>query len=337
MDRCDADMVNPQGNGEDDMGGLTRRMALTGVAGAMMAGAALAGVMVDMAEGYADVPGGKVYWKSFTPRGASGKPLLTLHGGPGAAHNYLLPLKALADSRPVIFYDQLGCGKADAPQDESIYTIQRSVDELDAVRAALKLDEFILYGHSWGSMLAIEYLCQGRGHGIDTVIIGGALASVPQAAAGQQRLIDAMGKAYATQLHGLEKAGRMDSPEYGALVQKFYDRHVLRVAPDADAQASFDALAKSIAYRVMNGPNEFYITGIIKDWDRRADLGKITQNMLITTGEYDEVTLDCHTTIRHGVSGPAKLEIFKGCSHMTMCEKPTLYVAALRRFLATAA
>ena len=316
------------------MNGLTRRSALMGLGVLAAAGASHAAPSVDMADGYADVPGGRIYWKSFTPKGASGKPILTLHGGPGAAHNYLLPLKALADSRPVIFYDQLGCGKADAPEDESIYTIQRSVDELDAVRAALKLDELVLYGHSWGSMLAIEYLCQGRGKGIDTVIVGGALASVPQAAAGQQRLIDEMGKAYASQLHGLEKAGKMDSPEYGALVQKFYDKHVLRVAPDADALASFDALAKSIAYRVMNGPNEFYITGVIKDWERRPDLGKITQRTLITTGQYDEVTLDCHTAIRHGVSGPAKLEIFKDCSHMTMCEKPAAYVAALRRFLA---
>lgn len=319
------------------MTGLTRRMALMGAAGLTVAGGAKAAPAIEMAEGYADVPGGKIYWKSFTPQGVAARtPMLTLHGGPGAAHNYLLPLKALADERPVIFYDQLGTGKADAPEDESLYTIQRSVDELDAVRAALKLDDIVLYGHSWGSMLAIEYLCQGRGKGIDTLVIGGALASVPQAAAGQQRLIDAMGKAYADALHGLEKAGKMDTPEYAALTQTFYDKHVLRVAPDADALASFDALAKSIAYRVMNGPNEFYITGVIKDWERRPDLAKITQRTLITTGEYDEVTLDCHTAIRHGVSGPAKLEIFKDCSHMTMCEKPAAHVAAVRRFLAEA-
>lgn len=307
----------------------------------MAAGLALAGstgtaqAAIPETEGYTTVPGGKVYWRRF---GSGGKtPLLTLHGGPGAAHNYLLPLKALADGRPVIFYDQLGCGKAESPPDESLYTVQRSVDELDAVRAALGLDRVVLYGHSWGAMLAIEYLCQGRGSGIDTVILGGALASVPQASAGQQRLIAAMPGDYAQKLHGLEKAGKMDSDEYRALTQAFYDRYVLRVPPSPDALVSFEALATSIAYRVMNGPNEFYITGVIKDWDRRADLGKITQRTLITTAEYDEVTLDCHTTIRHGVSGPARLEIFKGCSHMTMVEKPEIYVGALRRFLAKTA
>ena len=286
----------------------------------------------EVSEGYAPVPGGKIYWKKV---GQGGKtPILTLHGGPGAAHNYLLPLAALADERPVIFYDQLGTGKADAPADEKLYTVQRSVDELDAVRSALKLDEIVLFGHSWGAMLAIEYLCQGRGKGIDTLILGGALASVPQAMAGQQRLIAAMPNGEGDRLHALEKAGKMDSPDYAALVQKFYDAHVLRVPPSPDAQASFAALAKSIAYRVMNGPNEFYITGIIKDWDRRKDLKAITQRTLITTGEYDEVTLDCHETIRDGIAGKADLQVMKDCSHMTMDEQPADYVARLRAFLA---
>jgi len=312
---------------------MTRRGALAG--GAALLGAAnTAGAAIPEAEGYAPVPGGKIYWRRFGSGG--GTPLLTLHGGPGAAHNYLLSLKALADERPVIFYDQLGTGKADAPTDETIYTVQRSVDELDAVRRALGLEKVVLLGHSWGSMLAIEYLCQGRGAGVEKVILGGALASVPQAIAGQQRLIDAMPDGFAAKLHGLEKAGRMDTPEYAALTQKFYDNFVLRVPPTPDALASFEALSKSIAYRVMNGPNEFYITGVIKTWDRRKDLKAITQKTLITTGEFDEVTLDCHETIRDGISGPRRLVVMKDCSHMTMVEQPDAYNTLIRRFLAEA-
>ena len=282
-------------------------------------------------EGRAKVPGGTIWWKKV---GAGSKPpLLTLHGGPGAAHNYLLPLAALADDRPVIFYDQLGCGKADSPADEKIYTIQRSVDELDAVRQALGLNEIVLFGHSWGSMLAIEYLCQGRGKGVEKLILGGALASVPQANAGQMRLIAAMPNGGGAKLHALEKAHREETPEYQKLVDEFYKLHVMRVDPTPDAAASFDALGKSIAYRVMNGPNEFTIIGVIKDWDRRKDLHKIKLPTLITTGQYDEVTLDCHQTIHHAIKG-SKLEIFKDCSHMTMVEQPAKYVASLRKFLA---
>ena len=311
------------------MSQFTRRTALTFGSAAMVAPRAFAAPVV--AEGRAKVPGGSIYWKKV---GSGSKtPLLTLHGGPGAAHNYLLPLAALADERPVIFYDQLGCGKADAPKDEKIYTIQRSVDEVDAVRHALGLEKIDLFGHSWGSMLAIEYLCQGRGKGVGKVILGGALASVPQANAGQMRLIAAMPNGDGAKLHALEKAHKENSKEYEALTQEFYDLHVMRVKPTPDAQASFDALSTSIAYRVMNGPNEFTIVGVIKDWDRRRDLGRIKVPTLIVTGPYDEVTLDCHETIHQGIKG-SKLVILPGCSHMAMDEKPALYVATLRKWMA---
>lgn len=200
-----------------------------------------------------------------------------LHGGPGAAHNYLLSMKALADERPVIFYDQLGCGKSDAPTEESTYTIQRSIDELDALRATLGLDQVVLHGHSWGTLVAIEYLCQGRGQGVRQLILSGALASAPQVVAGFHRLIDGMPDDFAAKLRGLEAANKMGTPEYAALVQAFYDTFLIRVQPTPDALVSFEALAKSPAYRVLNGPNEFTITGTMKDWDRRKDLKAITQ------------------------------------------------------------
>jgi proline iminopeptidase len=321
-------------------GRLTRRTALQagaavigitlGTAGA--AGKAMAAI--PEAKGYAPVPGGRIYWRKF----GSGKktPLLLLHGGPGAAHNYLLSMKALADEQPVIFYDQLGCGKADAPTDETLYTIQRSVEELDAVRTALGLDEVVLYGHSWGTLLAIEYMCQGRGKGVEKLVLSGALASVPQVVAGFHRLIDGMPDDFAAKLRGLEAAGKMGTPEYAALVQTFYDTYLLRVQPTPDALVSFDALAKSIAYRVLNGPNEFTITGVMKDWDRRKDLKAIKPPTLIITGEFDEITLDCHQTIRDGVAGPSQLAVMTGCSHMNMVEKPDQYNALVRTFLAKA-
>ena len=314
---------------------ISRRAAVQGSAALLGAGlfpvTHIARAAIPSAEGFAPVPGGRIYWRRF----GSGKrtPLLTLHGGPGAAHNYLLSMQALADERPVIFFDQLGCGKADAPSDESIYTIQRSVEELDAIRAALGLDRVILFGHSWGTLLAIEYLCQGRGKGVEKLILGGALASVPQVIAGIQRRIDSLPDGFGTRIRALEQAAKTDTPEYAALAQRFYDAFVLRTPPTPDALASFDALSKSIAYRVLNGPNEFTIVGKIKDWDRRADLTAITQPLLLTPGAFDESTLDCHETIRDGVSGRTRLVVMPGCSHLTMCEQPEAYNAIVRSFL----
>jgi len=314
------------------MNDFTRRTALASALATLAAPEAFAAATGQpVTEGRAKVPGGSIWWKKV---GSGPKtPLLTLHGGPGAGHNYLLPLAALADERPVIFYDQLGCGKADSPPDEKLYTVQRSVDELTAVRQALSLQKIHLFGHSWGSMLAIEYMCQTGGPGVDRLILGGALASVPQANAGQMRLIAQMPHGDGAKLHALEKAHKETSPEYQKLVDEFYRLHVLRLdKPPPDAAASFDILGKSIAYRVMNGPNEFTIVGVIKDWDRRKDLGKIKTPTLIITGTYDEVTLDCHKTIQKGVKG-SKLVVLPGCSHMAMAEKPALYVKTVRSFL----
>jgi proline iminopeptidase len=284
------------------------------------------------AEGFADVPGGKLWWRRVGD--GPGIPLLLLHGGPGAGHDYLLPFLALTGERPVIFYDQLGCGRSDSPPDESLYTIQRSVDEVDALRAAIGLDRIVLFGNSWGSVLAIEYLCQGRGAGVEKLVLSGALASVPQTVAGQQRWIDQLPEGAGARMRELEAQGETHGAEYESLAQTFYDLHVCRVSPwPPEVMASLKIAGESIAYRVMNGPNEFTIVGVIKDWDRRADLGRIAIPTYITMGEFDEVDLDCHQTIHHGIPGSV-FEIFPGCSHMTMNEKPTEYVAAVGRFLA---
>jgi proline iminopeptidase len=309
----------------------TRRAALAGLA-ATAATPAFAAARAFDDKGMIPVPGGKAWFHRI---GAGDKtPILLLHGGPGCGHNYLLPFKALAEERPVVFYDQLGCGKAESPSNEKIYTVQRAVDEVDAIRKALGLKEIVLYGHSWGSMLAIEYLCQGRSQGVQKLVLAGALASVPQANAGQMRLIDEMPNHAGARLHALEKAGKTETPEYTKLVQLFYDLHVCRKKPTPiEVQQTLAILGTSIAYRVMNGPNEFTITGVIKDWDRRKDLGRIKLPTYITTGQYDEVTLDCHQTIQKGIAG-SRLDIFADCSHLTMNEKPVEYVTAVRRFIA---
>src|SRR4051794_37246162 len=106
-------------------------------------------------EGYVDVPGGRVWYRSV---GDGDVPLLCLHGGPGFTHYYLEALEDLADRRRVIFYDQLGCGRSDRPDDVSLWTVDRFVEELVTVRSTLGLDRLHLFGSSWGGMLAEQYV-----------------------------------------------------------------------------------------------------------------------------------------------------------------------------------
>src|ERR1700734_1468816 len=111
---------------------------------------------VPPAEGYVPVPGGRV-WYQIVGADRPGVPLLCLHGGPGMPHDYLEPLGELGAQRPVVFYDQLGCGRSSGPSDPGLFTVERHIDELDAVRDALELDEVHILGHSWGGALAISY------------------------------------------------------------------------------------------------------------------------------------------------------------------------------------
>ena len=281
--------------------------------------------------GYLPVPGGTVWWR----RVGDGRkpPLLLLHGGPGAGSAYLEPMAGLADDRAVIFYDQLGCGRSDAPENDSLYSIPRSVAELDAVRHALNLDDIVLFGNSWGTMLAIEYLLDRGTHGVHKLILSGALSSVPQAVAGMQRLLNEMPEGIGRRIHQLEAENRADSPEYQRLSEVFYRLHVCRRDPwPPEMKKTIDILSKSPAYRVMNGPNEFTIVGNIKTWDRSKDVGAISVPTLLTTGQFDEVTLDCHQTIQKAIAG-SRLVVMDGCSHITMLEQPKHYNRIVREFI----
>lgn len=317
---------------------LSRRHALHMIGAAALSTASRAAFAgkSKVEEGFLGVPGGKVWYRRV---GADrpGTPLLLLHGGPGAGHDYLEPMQALADQRPVILYDQLGCGRSDAPDtpaDEALYRIPRFVEELDAVREQLGLKRIHLFGSSWGSMLAIEYLVSTGGSGVEKLILSGALASVPQCVAGMNRLLDALPKKAGPRVRALIEKGDTTSDEYNRLVQAFYERHVCRSLPWPDElNRTVANIGKSPAYRIMNGPNEFTIIGNIKDWERRPDLKLIRVPTLITTGEFDEVTLDCHRSIRDGIAG-SKLIVMPGCSHATMNEKPSAYNAIVRRFIA---
>jgi proline iminopeptidase len=281
--------------------------------------------------GSIDVPGGRVWWKKAGNGDAL--PLLLLHGGPGASHNYLLPIEALAAERPVIFYDQLGCGRSDAPPQPEHYRIERFVEEIDLIRKALGLDRIALFGHSWGSILAIEYLVTGHGQGVEKLILAGAIPSVPMFTAGLDRLIRALPDGAGERIMALQEDGRTDTPEFHALLGRFFARHVIRTAPTPEFERSIASLAISPAYAIMNGPNEITVTGTIRNWDRLAQLGTIRVPTMLTTGEYDEVTIDCHETVRDAIPGAA-LHILPECSHLTMIEAPDAYNALLGSFLA---
>ncbi len=309
-----------------------RRTVTTGLLGAALLGNRREAT-ISSAEGFAAVPGGRVWWRKVG--NGSHTPLLTLHGGPGAGHDYLTPFEALADQRPVVLYDQLGCGRSDKPDDARLWQVERFCDEIDALRHRLGLDRVVIYGHSWGGWLALEYLARrGAGAKVEALILASTSASMHQFVAGARRLLQAMPGRVAERLTALEAQGKADSDEYNALVGQFYDAHLIHMAhPPAFSGVSGKNIATSRTYPVMNGPNEFTVTGNLRNWDREASLGRIRSQTLVLTSTLDEFTLDCAETLHRGIAG-SKLVVLPGARHLAMVEQPNAYVTALRRFMA---
>ena len=204
-------------------------------------------------------------------------PVLIVHGGPGAASYYLEPFaERMARTRPVIIYDQLGCGRSEKPDDPSLWTMDRSCRELDQVRAALGLGRCHLLGQSWGGWLSIEYLTRGA-IGMQSVVLASTSASMPQFVAEAQRLIDEMPEPERTTLRELGARAAYDDPRYQDAVGQFYRRHLCRLDPWPDcAQRSVAELDGNQVYLTMNGPTEFDVIGPLRDWDRTADLDAST-------------------------------------------------------------
>lgn len=315
---------------------LQRREILTAGAATLFAATlprkSLASQPPVIEEGFANVPGGRVWWRSLWS--GSQTPLLLLHGGPGAGHDYLEPLASLAVDRPVIFYDQLGCGRSDKPDDPSLWRIDRFVEEIDVLRQALKLDRVVLYGHSWGGWLAQEYMRRSDGaNSVEKLVLASTSASVAEFVAGAQRLLAALPDGMDARRRQLEAAGAMNSPEYAKIVETFYDRHVVHVdKPPAYLTRTFENLGSSRTYPVMNGPNEFSVTGTLKGWDARSALADIRVPTLVMTSEWDEVTLDCHQRLHQGIRGSA-LAVLPRARHLSMVEQPERYTDIVLGFL----
>ena len=277
------------------------------------------------------VTGGEVWAARLGP--ADGMPVLILHGGPGAASYYMEPLaERLSEHRPVIVYDQLGCGRSDAPDNTSLWTVDRSVEELDQVRAAYGLHRCHLLGQSWGGWLAIEYMARGPA-GIERLVLASTSASIPQFMAEARKLIEALPEPHRTVLIELGAKGEYDHPDYVAAVDVFYRHHLCRADPWPEALVrSGEQMDGNQVYLTMNGPTEFDVIGRLREWDRTADLGRITVPTLVTCGRYDEITPACSETITAGIPD-ARMHVFERSAHIAHLEEGEEYAALIEEFL----
>jgi proline-specific peptidase len=242
------------------------------------------------------------------------------------------PLARMAETgREVIFYDQLGCGKSDRPDDPSLWTIDLFLDELRSIREHLELDRVHILGSSWGGMLAMEYALTNP-EGLISLVLAGAPSSIPLWISEADRLREELPEDIQGVLRKHEDAGTTEEQEYQDAMMGFYHRHVCRLDPwPGYVSRSFDEMGMQV-YTTMYGPSEFHATGTLKDWDITHRLPEIRVPTLITSGAYDEATpLVAGTTHNH--INDSEWILFEHSSHMPFVEEPERYMQVLGEFL----
>jgi proline iminopeptidase len=284
-------------------------------------------------EGTIAVPGGNV-WYRIAGADRPGIPLLCLHGGPGFPHDYLESMEDLADRRPVIFYDQLGCGRSDRPDDPAVYNLDRSVEEVAAVLDALQLHRLHLFGNSWGGWLALQFTLD-RKPLLASLILSSSPPSVPRWISNANDLRARLPKGVQAVLDDHEARGVFDCPEYTAAIMVFYKRHLCRLKrwPDG-VERALGAGFGVLPYRTMWGPSEFGpVLGNLNGWDVTDRVSEITAPTLITGGRHDEASPEQLREMHERIAG-SELVIFDKSSHMAFAEERKRYMATLNAFMA---
>lgn len=284
-------------------------------------------------EGMIDVPGGRV-WYQVVGANRPGVPLLVLHGGPGVPHDYLEPLSSLSDERPVVFYDQLGCGKSDRPTDQSLWTIDRFEDELDCVRNALHLDQVHILGHSWGSMLAVDYMLDRHPQGVESLTLAGPSLSMSRWVADQRVWLTEMPRVTQQVIQESEAKGDFENDAYQNAIMAFYALHVCRLDPwpDCVMRALSPELMGMDQYVYMCGQSEFTITGTLRTYERVDRLAEIKTPTLFICGQYDEATPGATAFYQRHLPG-SEMAVIPDASHLACVEQPQMFDRVLRAFV----
>jgi proline iminopeptidase len=281
-----------------------------------------------LGESYLPVPDGRIWFRKIGT--GTGTPVILLHGGPGYNSFYLKSLEALGDERPVIRYDQLGGGKSGPMTDTAQMTIAHFVRELDSLRSALGYDRVHLLGHSWGTILGVEYY-RAHPERVASLILGSAALDIPAWERNARRLVGTLSDSAQRAIRVREAERNFEAPDYQHALEEFYGKYVWRHPVAADLDSTMQTVNPQV-YSYMQGPSEFTITGTLKAYDGTAILPTIKVPTLYTVGEFDEA--DPPTIRRFAARTPgARVEVIPGAAHITTWDNPESMVSVVRLFL----
>ena len=280
---------------------------------------------------------GETWYRIVGDLSSKKTPVVVLHGGPGAAHNYVIAIAEIiaATGRPAILYDQLGCGLSthlpDAPVE--FWTPELFMEELDLLTKHLGINEnYAVIGQSWGGMLGMQYATTNR-PGLKALVVADSPASMAIWSSEAAKLRALLPADVEAALKAAEAANDYTSPEFVAAMDVYYQRHVCRIPFPQNVLDSFAQIEEDpTVYHTMNGPSEFLCIGTLKSWDIHDDLHKISVPTLLLNGAYDEATPGMVQEIHRRI--PDVLwEQFPESAHMPHVEEPERFSRIVNGFL----
>lgn len=287
-------------------------------------------------------------WIYYNPKVQQKTPIIVIHGGPSFTHNYLLPLKLLAEfGYPLVFYDQAGCGEStfvsdpinDAPW---LLTIDYYVRELSALIHHFQLYEYYLYGSSWGTVVAQEFAVTLTStndvmlRGLQGLILDGALADGQLYIQTQWR--DRIGKLPTFTQNLLKKlmnAKAYDSPLYHEIDNVLSSHYTIRCVPRPDIFMKCIKQMNRVIYTEIQGPSEFTLSGVLENWTIVDRLWKIKVPTLVLRGEFDTMTEECSQILVDHIPSAFPLVCIPRAGHCKTIDEPHEVVREIMKYLNT--
>ena len=262
--------------------------------------------------------------------------VLLLHGGPGFNHDYMEAFESFLPEAGIemYYYDQLGCGNSDRPDDASLWNLERYLEEVEEVRDGLGLTDFVILGHSWGGILAIEYALkyQHDGH-LKAIIISNMVAGIESFLVTANKWKRTLPDELFKKVEQIESEGDWENPEYERIMmEELYTKMICRCNPWPEPCTRSFRIANMGIYIQMQGHSEFVVTGNLKGWDSWDRLHQIEVPALSLGAKHDEMDPeDCKKMAELMPKG--EVAICPEGSHFAFWDDQEIYFKHLLSFL----
>ena len=286
--------------------------------------------LLGMAEsGYIQTAAGEVFFE----RHGSGTetPLVCVHGGPGFTSYYLEPLSALSKQRPVILYDQAGCGRSRRSGGRKLFSIDSFVEELEALRRELRLEQMDLLGHSFGGLIIGEYALRYPER-VGRLIFACVSIDIPRWIEDGQRLLGQMSLMQKMVLREGARTGATSSAAYLTALQAYYKKHIYGCEEVPESILRAEAESDVQTYTTVWGANELVVNGLVREYSLSPRLPELSAPTLFVCGRFDEATPEAHEYFASLVPG-AQLHVFERSAHHPFATEPEASARVVGDFL----